>query len=97
MANGEPQHPKTTGQKAGKELIGQTSYSDVNKQPTLDNEFDEPYHGIEVLTDGNVQLETPGGQRTIPLETSRIYPIEILQVLSANTTVGASDIMLYAK
>lgn len=97
MPNGSPQHPTTTGQKADKELIGQTSYSDVNRQPTLDDTFETPYHGIEVLTDGNVQLQTAEGQRTLPLETSRIYPIEIHQVLSSNTTVGASDIMLYAK
>ena len=94
---GSPEHPTVTGNKASRELIGQTSYSDVQKGPTLDNTFDPPFHGIEVLTDGNVQLETKAGQRTLPLSTGRVYPIEIHQVLSTNTTVNASDIMLYAK
>lgn len=90
-------HPETRTNKGMSELIGQTSYSDVVKGPTLDKSFDSPYHGIEVLTDGNVQLETAENTRTLPLETSRVYPIEVHQILSANTTVGKADIMLYVK
>lgn len=97
MANETPRHPVTNMSEGARELIGQTSYSDVIKQPTLDSGFSTPFHGIEVLTDGNVELETANGQRVIPLETGRIYPIEIHQVLSGNTTIGATDILLYEK
>jgi len=92
-----PEHPGVTSTKADKELIGQTSYSDVVVEPDVDTGFDPHYHGIEVLSGGDVKVQTGAGQEvTLALTAGRIYPIEIQKIVSSGTTVSRSDIWLYA-
>ncbi len=91
-----PRHPGVSDHRASEELIGQTSYSDVNVGPSFDVGFSENYDGIEVLSDGTVELQTgDGSQVELDLTAGRIYPIEIQKVVANNTSVAQSDIWLY--
>lgn len=91
-----PRHPATSRHRADEELIGQSSYSDVWVGPTFDTEFSVSYDGIEVLSDGTVEILTgAGNQVALDLIAKRIYPIEILEVFSGGTVVRQGDIWLY--
>jgi len=92
-----PEHPGVTSTKADKELIGQTSYSDVVVGPQFDQGFDPHYHAIEVISDGDVEVQTGAGQQLVlPLVAGRIYPIEVQKVVASGTNVPQGDIWLYA-
>jgi len=91
-----PRHPATSRHRADEELIGQSSYSDVWVGPDFDTEFSVSYDGIEVLSDGTVEVQTgAGNQAALALVINRIYPIEIQKIISAGTLVAQSDIWLY--
>jgi len=91
-----PEHPGVTSTKAAKEIVDQTSYSDIIRGPQFDSDLDPNVHGIEVLTDGNVQILTEqGNNRTIPFVTGRIYPIKVQEIVSNNTALSRDDILVY--
>jgi len=91
-----PRHPATSRHRADEELIGQSSYSDVWVGPDFDTGFSTSYDGIEVLSDGKVEVQTGAGTEVIlDLTAGRIYPIEIQKVLSSGTQVTKKDIWLY--
>jgi len=91
-----PQHPAVSSRRADEELIGQTSYSDVWVGPDFDVGYSENYDAIEVLSDGEVELQTGAGSEvTLALVANRIYPIEIQKILASGTQVAQSDIWLY--
>ena len=91
-----PRHPATSRHRADEELIGQSSYSDVWVGPDFDTEFPVSYDGIEVLSDGKVEVQTGvGNEVVLDLIASRIYPIEVQKVLSSGTLVLKKDIWLY--
>jgi hypothetical protein len=97
MAGETPTHPEVHKLEGSKELVAQTAYSHFVVGPALDNTFDPPYVGIEVTTDGNVEIVTADGTSVLPAATGRIYPIEIHQLKSNNTAVNTSEIILYRK
>jgi hypothetical protein len=94
---GPNEHPEVTKKRASDRLMNQTSYSDVNVSPKLDEGFDPHYHAIEVQSDGDVEIQTGLGQEVkLSLVAGRIYPIEVQKVVSEGTSVPQGDIWLYA-
>lgn len=91
-----PRHPSVEQIQANRTIRSQTSYSDFIKGPNFDSTFSEAYDGIEVTTEGNVEVVTgEDNTRILPAKVNRIYPLEVKQIKSANTSISKSEIILW--
>ena len=91
-----PQHPRVSDGQANRTLISQTAYSDLIKGPSFDSPFSEAYDGLEVTTEGNVEIVTgQDNTRILPAKVNRIYPVTVKEIKATNTSISKSEIILW--